>query len=207
MKAWSIIISLLLAVVMTACGNDEPQRRPVEASISPQSLTLEIDQSAQLTVTGLDEFSLLYNSEIVAAEVTGNIVTVTALKAGETEMRIVGESVRLSCLITVLSPDDVPYDFTAELADNSERYHSHYVSLRYDNPGTFFNRFSDGTIEIVEIESGSHIEFNPDEKRLAENGQAVSLRSVTVEKEEVGLRWFHIVDSDGYHIVVVAETQ
>ena len=82
---------------------------------------------------------------------------------------------------------------------------SRSLSLYYSTPGTIFAHEPNGTIHIINIATGDKILFNPKAKTLSENGTDVTLSDVILEKTEGAKRWFHLIDSNGFHIVLVID--
>lgn len=202
MSLISRISLILLTAIAVACGNDEPEnfQKPF---LTPSSLSLTVGDKATVVVENLAEFEITYNQEIITAVCSEATINVEAIAAGTTELRIISPSVRLTCPITVVSPADVPYDFSPELENDAERYVSRSLSLNYDTPGTIFFVDADGTISIVDITSGNNITFNESTATLFENGKNIPLSKVSIEKTAGERRWFHLVDADGFHIVLV----
>lgn len=191
-----------MTAIAVACGNDEPvnSQKPF---LTPSSLSLTVGDKATVVVENLSEFEITYNPEIITAVCSGKTINVEAIAAGMTDLRIISPSVRLTCPISVVSPADVPYDFSPELENDAERYVSRSLSLNYDTLGTIFSVDADGTISIVDITSGNNITFNESTATLFENGENIPLSKVSIEKTAGEKRWFHLVDADGFHIVLV----
>lgn len=202
MSLISRISLILLTAIAVACGNDEPVN-PQEPFLTPSSLSLTVGDKATVVVENLSEFEITYNPEIITAVCSGKTINVEAIAVGMTDLRIISPSVRLTCHISVVSPADVPYDFSPELENDAERYVSRSISLNYDTSGTIFSVDADGTISIVDITSGKNITFNESTATLFENGENIPLSKVSIEKTAGDKRWFHLVDADGFHIVLV----
>ena len=190
-------------IIICSCGNDEPTPVKKTPSLSPTSLSLVVGDNATVTVENLDEFTIFYDKDIISTTVDGNKILVEALSEGETELIVSGDKVRLSCKITVISPSELEYDFSPELADPTERYVSRTLTLSYANNGIMFANAPDGTIKIIDITTGNNVVFNEASRTLEENGTAIPIETVTTEKTEGAKRWLHIVDTNGYHIVLV----
>lgn len=200
-------ISLFICslIFLLSCGNDEPSHADPEPCITPSSISMTVGDEAVATVENLTDFSVTFDRTIIDVTIVNPTILIKAIAPGTSVINIIGSTSRLHCDVTVTDPHDVDYDFAPEAANPDERYVSRSLSLYYSTPGTIFAHEPNGTIHIINIATGDKILFNPKAKTLSENGTDVTLSDVILEKTVGAKRWFHLIDSNGFHIVLVID--
>ena len=158
---------------------------------------------------------------MVSVNVTDNYITITALKAGECNVRITADGHRLQCRVIVVDnstpeeddssePED-EYDFSAELQDATSRYVSSELEITY-GVGVLFSVENGNNVSILNLDTGDNINFrfegniamgvlsNP---QLKVQGNVIELTQAKVEQLNASGMWIHITTATNEHITLV----
>lgn len=209
---------ICLYICLSACSSSDKDLTP---TLSHDAVELVVGESAVVSVTNASNISVSSVSSIISIAVTDHQIAITALKEGETNIRVNADGVRLQCVVTVVGnggnstdnpePDNDSYSYDEELYDAVSRYVSADMVLRYDHPGIVFarenNRFMALNLDTDDIVcftcDGDVVVGALTNPHLTVNDVAIDISEASVEQiNEVGI-WFHILATTGEHIVFV----
>lgn len=209
-------ILLILMAVLSACEEDNTQE--LVPTLSHDSLTMSIGDVAEIVVNNAGKIEAKAGKPIIDVESNANVVLVKALSSGNARIFINADGHRLECDVTIndvrggdLTEND-EYDFSAELNDETSRYVSSQLSMRYDDCGVMIVRESQ-SIVITSLDKGDEIVFSYkgtlldateiQEVMLVVNDERVTLQSARVERLNNQGVWINMKTSAGAHIVLV----
>jgi len=209
-------ILLILMALLSACEEDNTQE--LVPTLSHDSLTMAIGDVAEIVVNNAGKIEAKAGTPIIDIESNANVVLVKALSSGNTRVFINADGHRLECDVTIedvrggdLTEKD-EYDFSAELSDETSRYVSSQLSMRYDDCGVMIVRESQ-SIVITSLDKGDEIVFSYkgtlsdateiQEVMLVVNDERVTLQSARVERLNNQGVWINMKTSAGAHIVLV----
>ncbi len=213
---FQLILAVAILMALASCGGDEHQEL-VRPQLSQTALSMVEGDEAYLSVSSVQNVTATVSDEnIISVSVSGNEIKVNALTPGIASVKVDADGHWLQCSVTVID-DNKPYSFGHELSDNTPRYESELLSLQYndDTPGVIFTRdYSNGEIEILSLESGAYIVFNPgcgkyesgalENATLTVNGKSVKLSVAIVEQVNESGVWLNLEEAEtGKHIVLV----
>ena len=149
------LLTLLIVAFgpITGCRSrhDEPYVRP---TIDTTDLTMRVGETAEVHIADCTELRAIPEDDIIEVSAVGGTVFVTALAEGRTSVSIYADGVLLRCRVEVCKADtpfegeenkpSEPDDDAAQLSDASRRYESAAMTMRYDTPGTIFERSREG---------------------------------------------------------------
>ena len=209
-------ILLILMAVLSACEEDNTQE--LMPTLSHDSLTMTVGEVAQIVVNNADNIEAKAGKPIIGVESNANVVLVKALSSGNTRVFINADGHRLECDVKVNdvtggeSTENDEYDFSAELNDETSRYVSSQLSMRYDDCGVMIVRESQ-SIVITSLDKGDEIVFSYkgtlseateiQEAKLVVNDECVKLQSARVEKLNQQGVWISMKTDKGMNIVMV----
>ena len=212
------ILLVLFALVIVSCGSDNKEIVP---SLSQETIAMTVGEHKTVIVNNADNVSASVNSSVVSVNVTDNYITITALKAGECNVRITADGHRLQCRVIVVDnstpeeddssePED-EYDFSAELQDATSRYVSSELEITY-GVGVLFSVENGNNVSILNLDTGDNINFrfegniamgvlsNP---QLKVQGNVIELTQAKVEQLNASGMWIHITTATNEHITLV----
>ena len=209
-------ILLILMALLSACDEDNTQE--LVPTLSHDSLTMAIGDVAEIVVNNAGKIEAKAGTPIIDIESNANVVLVKALSSGNARIFINADGHRLECDVTIndvrggdLTEND-EYDFSAELNDETSRYVSSQLSMRYDDCGVMIVRESQ-SIVITSLDKGDEIVFSYkgtlsdateiQEVMLVVNDERVTLQSARVERLNNQGVWINMKTSAGAHIVLV----
>lgn len=209
-------ILLILMALLSACDEDNTQE--LVPTLSHDSLTMSIGDVAEIVVNNAGKIEAKAGKPIIDVESNANVVLVKALSSGNARIFINADGHRLECDVTIndvrggdLTEND-EYDFSAELNDETSRYVSSQLSMRYDDCGVMIVRESQ-SIVITSLDKGDEIVFSYkgtlldateiQEVMLVVNDERVTLQSARVERLNNQGVWINMKTSAGAHIVLV----
>lgn len=149
------LLTLLILTFGSVTGcrsrHDEPYIRP---TIDTTDLTMRVGETAEVHVADCTELRAIPEADIIEVSVGRGTVFVTALAEGRTSVSIYADGVLLRCRVVVDKADTPfegednkptePDDDAVQLSDDSWRYESAAMTMRYDTPGTIFEHSRDG---------------------------------------------------------------
>lgn len=209
-------ILLVLMALLSACDEDNTQE--LVPTLSHDSLTMTVGEVAEIVVNNAGKIEAKAGTPIIDIESNANVVLVKALSSGNTRVFINADGHRLECDVTIedvrggdLTEND-EYDFSAELNDETTRFVSPELSLRYDDCGVLI-AMDNQHITMESLDMGDVVEFrysgvllSGDEienAQLSVNGKIVNLQSARVERLNNQGVWINMKTSAGAHIVLV----
>ena len=212
------ILLVLFALVIVSCGSDNKEIVP---SLSQETIAMTVGEHKTVIVNNADNVSASVNSSVVSVNVTDNYITITALKAGECNVRITADGHRLQCRVIVVdnstpeeddsSEPEEDYDFSAELQDATSRYVSSELEIIY-GVGVLFSVENGNNVSILNLDTGDNINFrfegniamgvlsNP---QLKVQGNVIELTQAKVEQLNASGMWIHITTATNEHITLV----
>lgn len=212
------ILLVLYALLIVSCSSDNKEIVP---SLSQEEVAMIVGNQTIITVNNADNVSASVNSSVVSVNVTDNYITITALKAGECNVRITADGHRLQCRVIVVdnstpeeddsSEPEEDYDFSAELQDATSRYVSSELEIIY-GVGVLFSVENGNNVSILNLDTGDNINFrfegniamgvlsNP---QLKVQGNVIELTQAKVEQLNASGMWIHITTATNEHITLV----
>ena len=212
------ILLVLFALVIVSCGSDNKEIVP---SLSQETIAMTVGEHKTVIVNNADNVSASVNSSVVSVNVTDNYITITALKAGECNVRITADGHRLQCRVIVVdnstpeeddsSEPEEDYDFSAELQDATSRYVSSELEIIY-GVGVLFSVENGNNVSILNLDTGDNINFRFDgnvamgvlsNPQLKVQGNVIELTQAKVEQLNASGMWIHITTATNEHITLV----
>ena len=212
------ILLVLYALLIVSCSSDNKEIVP---SLSQEEVAMIVGNQTIITVNNADNVSASVSSSVVSINVTDNYITITALKAGECNVRITADGHRLQCRVIVVdnstpeeddsSEPEEDYDFSAELQDATSRYVSSELEITY-GVGVLFSVENGNNVSILNLDTGDNINFrfegniamgvlsNP---QLKVQGNVIELTQAKVEQLNASGMWIHITTATNEHITLV----
>ena len=212
------ILLVLYALLIVSCSSDNKEIVP---SLSQETIAMTIGEHKTVIVNNADNVSASVNSSVVSVNVTDNYITITALKAGECNVRITADGHRLQCRVIVVdnstpeeddsSEPEEDYDFSAELQDATSRYVSSELEIIY-GVGVLFSVENGNNVSILNLDTRDNINFrfegniamgvlsNP---QLKVQGNVIELTQAKVEQLNASGMWIHITTATNEHITLV----
>ena len=212
------ILLVLYALLIVSCSSDNKEIVP---SLSQETIAMTIGEHKTVIVNNADNVSASVNSSVVSVNVTDNYITITALKAGECNVRITADGHRLQCRVIVVdnstpeeddsSEPEEDYDFSAELQDATSRYVSTELEIIY-GVGVLFSVENGNNVSILNLDTRDNINFrfegniamgvlsNP---QLKVQGNVIELTQAKVEQLNASGMWIHITTATNEHITLV----
>ena len=212
------ILLVLYALLIVSCSSDNKEIVP---SLSQETIAMTIGEHKTVIVNNADNVSASVNSSVVSVNVTDNYITITALKAGECNVRITADGHRLQCRVIVVdnstpeeddsSEPEEDYDFSAELQDATSRYVSTELEIIY-GVGVVFSVENGNNVSILNLDTGDNINFrfegniamgvlsNP---QLKVQGNVIELTQAKVEQLNATGMWIHITTATNEHVILV----
>ena len=212
------ILLVLYALLIVSCSSDNKEIVP---SLSQETIAMTVGEHKTVIVNNADNVSASVNSSVVSVNVTDNYITITALKAGECNVRITADGHRLQCRVIVVdnstpeeddsSEPEEDYDFSAELQDATSRYVSTELEIIY-GVGVLFSVENGNNVSILNLDTGDNINFrfegniamgvlsNP---QLKVQGNVIELTQAKVEQLNASGMWIHITTATNEHITLV----
>lgn len=213
MKIHIYILTLLL--VLVSCNKEDDEKGILRPTLSATDIELQVGESAVVSVLNADGdiVTEAENDEIVDIFVSGEDITVTALKTGETVINITVGMRQLQCRVVVALSEQSEYDFEKEYKDKTSRYVSPTMSLRYDTPGIIFSISDNSKIEIIDLSSGCKVKFIGNETfqgegiienvTLEENGERVDIATAEIKRISDTEIWLLITTPTADNIILV----
>lgn len=212
------ILLVLFALVIVSCGSDNKEIVP---SLSQETIAMTVGEHKTVIVNNADNVSASVNSSVVSVNVTDNYITITALKAGECNVRITADGHRLQCRVIVVdnstpeeddsSEPEEDYDFSAELQDATSRYVSTELEITY-GVGVLFSVENGNNVSILNLDTGDNVNFRFDgnvamgvlsNPQLKVQGNVIELTQAKVEQLYASGMWIHITTATNEHITLV----
>jgi hypothetical protein len=214
------ILLVLYALLIVSCSSDNKEIVP---SLSQETIAMTIGEHKTVIVNNADNVSASVNSSVVSVNVTDNYITITALKAGECNVRITADGHRLQCRVVVVDdsqqeeeqekPEEPEneYDFSVELQDATSRYVSSELAITY-GVGVFFSVENGNNVSILNLDTGDNVNFRFDgnvamgvlsNPQLKVNDRIIELTQAKVEQLNATGMWIHITTSNNEHITLV----
>lgn len=214
------ILLVLYALLIVSCSSDNKEIVP---SLSQEEVAMIVGNQTIITVNNADNVSASVNSSVVSVNVTDNYITITALKAGECNVRITADGHRLQCRVVVVDDSqqeeeqekpeepEEDYDFSAELQDATSRYVSTELEIIY-GVGVLFSVENGNNVSILNLDTGDNVNFrfegniamgvlsNP---QLKVQGNVIELTQAKVEQLNASGMWIHITTATNEHITLV----
>lgn len=216
-------ILIVVYVFLCSCSNSENDLVP---SLSHDAVSLEVGDSKVITVANAANVSATSASSIISLSVTGNQITITALKMGETTIRVSADGTRLQCKVTVVGngsgepenpdepeiPNNDDYSYEKELQDATSRYVSSEFALKYDDIGVVFMVENGNKITIQHLDNGDIVNFEFDgnvalgvlnNPQLSVNNNVVEIKQAEIKQlNDLGM-WILITTISNEHITIV----
>lgn len=212
------ILLVLFALVIVSCGSDNKEIVP---SLSQEEVAMTVGECSTVIVNNAENVSASVSSSVVSVNVTDNYMGITALKAGECNVRITADGHRLQCRVVVVD-DSQPeeeeqeepkeeYDFSAEKQDATSRYVSSELMITY-GVGVLFSVENGNNISILDLDTGDSVNFrfegnvamgvlsNP---QLKVNDSLIEITQAKVEQLNATGMWIHITTATNEHITLV----
>ena len=212
------ILLVLYALLIVSCSSDNKEIVP---SLSQEEVAMIVGKQTIITVNNADNVSASVSSSVVSVNVTDNYITITALKAGECNVRITADGHRLQCRVIVVdnstpeeddsSEPEEDYDFSAELQDATSRYVSSELEIIY-GVGVLFSVENGNNVSILNLDTGDNINFRFDgnvamgvlsNPQLKVQGNVIELTQAKVEQLNASGMWIHITTATNEHITLV----
>jgi hypothetical protein len=214
------ILLVLFALVIVSCGSDNKEIVP---SLSQETIAMTVGEHTIVIVNNAENVSASVSSSVVSVNVTDNCIGITALKAGECDVRITADGHRLQCCVVVVEdsqqeeeqekPEEPEneYDFSVELQDATSRYVSSELAITY-GVGVFFSVENGNNVSILNLDTGDNVNFRFDgnvamgvlsNPQLKVNDRIIELTQAKVEQLNATGMWIHITTSNNEHITLV----
>ena len=212
------ILLVLYALLIVSCSSDNKEIVP---SLSQETIAMTVGEHKTVIVNNADNVSASVNSSVVSVNVTDNYITITALKAGECNVRITADGHRLQCRVIVVdnstpeeddsSEPEEDYDFSAELQDATSRYVSTELEITY-GVGVLFSVENGNNVSILNLDTGDNVNFRFDgnvamgvlsNPQLKVQGNVIELTQAKVEQLYASGMWIHITTATNEHITLV----
>ena len=212
------ILLVLFALVIVSCGSDNKEIVP---SLSQETIAMTVGEHKTVIVNNADNVSASVSSSVVSVNVIDNSIGITALKAGECDVRITADGHRLQCRVIVVdnstpeeddsSEPEEDYDFSAELQDATSRYVSSEMEITY-GVGVLFSVENGNNVSILNLDTGDNINFRFDgnvamgvlsNPQLKVQGNVIELTQAKVEQLNASGMWIHITTATNEHITLV----
>lgn len=212
------ILLVLYALLIVSCSSDNKEIVP---SLSQEEVAMTVGNQTIITVNNADNVSASVSSSVVSVNVIDNSIGITALKAGECNVRITADGHRLQCRVIVVdnstpeeddsSEPEEDYDFSAELQDATSRYVSTELEIIY-GVGVLFSVENGNNVSILNLDTGDNVNFrfegniamgvlsNP---QLKVQGNVIELTQAKVEQLNASGMWIHITTATNEHITLV----
>ena len=212
------ILLVLYALLIVSCSSDNKEIVP---SLSQEEVAMIVGNQTIITVNNADNVSASVSSSVVSVNVIDNSIGITALKAGECNVRITADGHRLQCRVIVVdnstpeeddsSEPEEDYDFSAELQDATSRYVSTELEIIY-GVGVLFSVENGNNVSILNLDTGDNVNFrfegniamgvlsNP---QLKVQGNVIELTQAKVEQLNASGMWIHITTATNEHITLV----
>ena len=205
MNGLRIALIMISASLLAACSDDKAAV-DAEIRLSADSLTLAVGESANVTVACADRIAAACaDTDVATATVAGNVITVTGHRTGHTDIQVAhSRPGTLTIDVTVTAATSGHEGFDKELADNTSRYVSRDLTMRYGTPGIMVSRNGEN-IGFVDITTGDKVTFDPTTGSLMTNGRAIPLSYIKCERTTPeGDKWYDLTRADtGAQIVIV----
>lgn len=214
------ILLVLFALVIVSCGSDNKEIVP---SLSQEEVTMTVGEHTIVIVNNADNVSASVSSSVVSVNVTDNSIGITALKAGECDVRITADGHRLQCCVVVVEDSqqeeeqekpeepEKEYDFSSELQDATSRYVSSELVITY-GVGILFSVEYGNNVSILNLDTGDNVNFRFDgnvamdilsNPQLKVNDSLIELTQAKVEQLNATGMWIHITTTTNEHITLV----
>lgn len=208
------IYILVLSLAVIACNKEDDENGILRPSLSATEVNLMVGETATVSVLNADEITAtIENDSIANIYIDGCNINIEALKVGETWINVTVGLRQMSCKVTVTMPEQNKYDFTKEFEDNTSRYVSPSLTIRYDTPGIIFGISDNRKIEIIDITSGNKVELLSETEfinegeiqnvTLKENGVVVDLVSAEIKRVTETEIWFLLTTPTTDNIIFV----
>lgn len=209
------IYILILLLVLVSCNKEDDEKGILRPTLSATDIELQVGESAVITVHNADGniIAKAENDEIVDIFVSGEDITIMALKTGESVINITAGLRQLQCRVVVTLSEQSEYDFEKEYKDKTSRYISPTMSLRYDTPGIIFSITDNSKIEIIDLSSGCKVKFIGNEAfqgegiienaTLEENGEKIDIAIAEIKRISDTEIWLLITTSTANNIILV----
>lgn len=137
LKCWMFVATLLV----TACNGDDPDPiQPIAISFSQASITIEEGKTGEVTITsGVAPYAVSpANATVATARVNGNTITITAIAAGSTQIRVVGKDGGSGTVSLTVSADPLKafkadatlrWELSTQTIKNTDSKHLFYKDL------------------------------------------------------------------------------
>lgn len=213
MKIHIYILTLLL--VLVSCNKEDDEKGILRPTLSATDIELQVGESAVISVLNADGdiAAEAENNEIIDIFVSGEDITVTALKTGETVINITAGLRQLQCMVVVTLSEQSEYDFEKEYQDKTSRYVSPTMSLRYDTPGIIFSITENRKIEIIDLSSDCKVKFAGnmpfqgegiiENVTLEENGEKIDIAIAEIKRISATEIWLLITTPTADNIILV----
>ncbi|MBR6639756.1 MAG: hypothetical protein IKL35_05260 [Muribaculaceae bacterium] len=214
------ILLVLFSLVIVSCSSDNKGGVP---SLSQEEIAITVGEHTTIIVNNAENVSASVSSSVVSVNVTDNYIGITALKAGECDVRITADGHRLQCSVVVVDDSqqeeeqekpeepEKEYDFSAELQDATSRYVSSELTITY-GVGVLFSVENGNNISILDFDTGDNVDFrfegnvakgdlsNP---QLKVNDNSIEITQAKVEQLNATGMWIHITTATNEHITLV----
>lgn len=212
-----LTVFITLIAALASCSSE--RHIDESPSLSTAALTLEAGETAEVTVSGTNEFSVGSSDIRVAtaeADCAKGVVRITAVAMGSTRISVrTGRPAPLTVSVTVTQNEREP-DISDQYGDASERFVSDNLTLRHDEGGIIFESDRRGRHTIVDLATGRRIVFDAgasadatpmylDKATLAIDGAPVALRYASATRRIDSTVWYALVSTDNRLIVIVAK--
>ncbi len=209
------ICILILLLVLMSCNKEDDEKGILRPTLSATNVELQVGESAVITVLNADGdiIAEAENNEVVDIFVSGEDITVTALRTGETVINITAGLRQLQCRVVVALSEQSEYDFEKEYQDKTSRYVSPTISLRYDTPGIIFSITENRKIEIIDLSSDCKVKFAGnmpfqgegiiENVTLEENGEKIDIATAEIKRISATEIWLLITTPTADNIILV----
>lgn len=190
------VINCILLLLLAACSSSNPEVR-VRPTLSAVEVTVRVGETAYITVNDAEQVSAEVRDEAIATIfVSGNKITVSGVKKGDTLISITADGHNLSCTVHVTAEEEPPTpepeeDYTEILSDASVRFISEKLTLQYSTPGTIVEQTS-STISFRSLTTGGYVLITQSDITINEKTQRITKTEIAKVSDNVSWKKFEL---------------
>ncbi len=192
MKKITLLYITFLAIQLSSCRQGSTNDVYDIPTLSTENVIMSPGETRRITVLNADKITVRPSSEIVATTVSGMDIDITARSPGNTSIHVTADRTALKCSVTVIDQSAATDGENApQLFDNTCRFESKDLILRYSTPGTIVAT-EETTVTFRSLNTGDHIVSTPE--TLTINDRIIE-STRTIEKTVCDTVWYsHTVD-------------
>lgn len=190
------VINCILLLLLAACSSSNPEVR-VRPTLSTVEVTVRVGETAYITVNDAENVSAEVRDEAIAIiYVSGNKITVSGVKKGDTLILITADGYNLSCTVHVTAEQEPPMpqpeeDYMEILSDASVRFISEKLTLQYSTPGTIVEQTS-STVSFRSLTTGDYVLITQSEITINEKTHRITKTEIAKVSDNVSWKKFEL---------------